>query len=79
MKRENIHRQVHEVLTLVLGAGLPDPEVTRDTVPTWDSLRHVEIIFAVEEAFGVQFSEDEMANVSSLSEFVDIVEAHLAA
>lgn len=79
MKREDIEQQLREILSLVLGPTLPDGELSRDTVPTWDSLRQVEIIFAVEEAFDVQLSEAEMADAASLAAFADIVEAHLAA
>ena len=32
----------------------------RETVPEWDSLKHIEIVFALEDRFGVEFSDAEI-------------------
>jgi acyl carrier protein len=36
-----------------------------DTVPSWDSLRHMNLVLALEEGFGVSFPDDDAANVTS--------------
>jgi acyl carrier protein len=41
-------------------------EATRDSVPSWDSLRHVEVIFAFEEAYGITLEEAEMADLKTV-------------
>ncbi len=42
-------------------------EVTsRDDVPEWDSLGHLNLILALEEAFNVSFSVDEMPELTSV-------------
>ena len=63
---------------LVLQTELPADDVVREEQKGWDSLRHVEIVFAVEDAFAVQLTQDEMEAATSLSRLVDIVESHLA-
>jgi acyl carrier protein len=45
-----------------------------ETVPGWDSLSHVKIISAVEEAFGVRFQTSEIVrlkNVGQLQALLD--------
>jgi acyl carrier protein len=55
-----------EILTLVLERPVAAGEVVRRAdEPKWDSLKHLEIIMAVEAAFGVSFTTDEMSSVSS--------------
>ncbi len=61
MTRDDVEARVHHVLSLVL--RLPRPlqaPLVRAEVPEWDSLSHIEIIYAVEECTGVMFSEQEL-------------------
>lgn len=39
----------------------------------WDSMHRVEIFFAVEDEFGIQFSEDEMAEIDTPQSLGNIV------
>ena len=36
-----------------------------DDLKEWDSLRHVELIFALEESFALEFSPDDIADLYS--------------
>lgn len=55
---------VAEILTLVLERPVaPGEAVFRQDEPKWDSLKHLEIIMALEAAFEVSFTADEMAGV----------------
>lgn len=57
-----------EVARIVSGILRVDVGVdaSRLNVPGWDSLRHVEILFAVEEAYGMTLDEAEMATLDSV-------------
>jgi acyl carrier protein len=79
MAGDDTRSRLRALLAEVLGAPLSDGEVSRETMPSWDSLRHVEVIFAVEEEFEVYLSKEEMVRATSLSALVELVEAHLAA
>ena len=54
-------------------------DVNADTsvhnTPQWDSLRHIEVIFAVEDATGVQFDEAELSELNSVARIVAAVQA----
>lgn len=50
--------------------GVPPDRVTEasspDTIEKWDSLQHMKLILAVEEAFGVQFSDQEIVSIKDV-------------
>lgn len=52
-------------------------EVTPDTVESWDSVRHLNLVLALEDEFEIEFDEDDMHNILSLDEFVKYVEKEL--
>ena len=67
--REQIDEVLSEVLTIALGRPIaPGEEVAREDEPTWDSLKHLQILFAIEDAFGIHFSVEEMASAASVSD-----------
>lgn len=62
--------QLHNIVGKVLGvepATLNDGSNAQNT-PRWDSLRHIEVIFAVESAFHVRFTMPEIANLRKLGD-----------
>lgn len=54
-------------------------ESSRKNTPQWDSLKHIEVIFLLEDEFGVQFSEDEMGSLDSVRKLADNISARHAA
>jgi acyl carrier protein len=38
-----------------------------DTIPAWDSLNHLNVIMAMEQEFGVEFSPDDAMNMVDVS------------
>jgi acyl carrier protein len=42
-----------------------DTGSSNDTIPTWDSLKHMNLVLALEEEFGVSIPDDEAANITS--------------
>ena len=51
-----------------------------DTSPAnvegWDSVRHVELVVALEERFGCMFDPDEVPELTSLARIEDILRRH---
>ena len=69
-------RRVREVIAAVLGL---EPEAvgaygSAGSIDGWDSMRQINIIFALEDEFGVHFSDDEVAGLSSVRALCDAVE-----
>lgn len=66
---ERIDAEIAEILSLTLARPVaPGENLTRDDEPKWDSLKHLEIVFAVEGAYGVAFSPEEIAAVTSVAD-----------
>lgn len=55
------------------------PELERDNVAEWDSLKHMEVVFCLEERFGVRFAENEFKALTSPSAILSRIRSHLAA
>ncbi len=80
MNRQEIEATVLATLSAVLKRPLPQgAQTSRDNTPEWDSLKHVEIMFALEDELATEFSEDELAQLSSAASIIDTVAARHAA
>ena len=55
------------VMAQVLGiqVDLIDDEASTDTLSAWTSLRHMNLVLALEEAFDVQVPDEDAANITS--------------
>lgn len=41
------------------------PDSSSDTIESWDSLKHMNLVLALEEEFNVTIPDDEAANITS--------------
>jgi len=46
-----------------------------ETIETWDSVRHLNLVLALEESFGFEFSPEEMDGVKSIGQIAALVES----
>jgi len=53
-------------------------ETTSADVPDWDSLANINLLFALEEAFGVRFPDEVFSNFENVGELRLYLEAQLA-
>ena len=52
------------------------PEMTARDVEKWDSFNHISLIVALEEAFNVRFSSDEIGKMANVGDLFQILKAH---
>lgn len=71
-KVEEIFREELEVDDLVL-----TDETTADDVEEWDSLSHVQLVAAMEEAFGIEFKSREILSWENIGDLIDCIEKKL--
>jgi acyl carrier protein len=70
---------VRETLGVVLGRAIrPGDPVVRERQPDWDSLKHIEVVFALEDALGVRFEADEIGELTSVASIVERAGRHRA-
>ena len=69
---------VREVLEAVLERPIaPSENPTRAGDPDWDSLKHVELVFALEGALSIRYSEAELAELVDYRAIVDVTRRHV--
>jgi acyl carrier protein len=69
--------QLYQLIGKVLGvdpAGLTEESNAQNT-PKWDSLRHIEVVFAMENAFHIRFTMPEIASLRKLGDIRKLLEA----
>jgi acyl carrier protein len=52
-----------------------DHATSPDTIPDWDSLRHLQIVLALEEAYGLQFTVEEIEAMQSVRVIAAVLES----
>lgn len=79
MNRESVADEVRSIVELVVGR-LPGGEAPSDraSTPGWDSLKQVEIVFLLEDRFGVRFTEEEIATLDSVDRIARSLEGRIA-
>jgi acyl carrier protein len=60
-----LKERVFETVAQVMGVSADqiDERSSPDTIPNWDSLQHMNLILALEEKFGVQFTDDQIVEL----------------
>ena len=60
-------QKFYATLSALLGVPASElgPHSSRQTVQQWDSLKHMHLMLALEEAFGVEFDDLELAQLDN--------------
>lgn len=76
---ENLNESIKEIMSAVL--ELPIDEINEktssETLSSWDSLKHMNLIIALEEEFNVKFSIDQIIEMKSYSSISSGIQASL--
>ena len=64
---------VTQIISKVLGVeqSVLGPDSSANDLEQWDSMRHLHLIFALEERFDVEFDEQEIGELTSLRMILD--------
>ena len=64
---------IFEIVSQVM--NVPKEQLNNDSSPNtivnWDSLKHMNLILALEEKFAVSFSDDEIVNMLSIRSIIE--------
>ena len=79
MERNDILKRVEEIFReeLELDDLVLTDETTADDVEEWDSLSHVQLVAAMEEAFGIEFKSREILSWENIGDLIDSIEKKL--
>jgi len=74
---DELDTRVREAMSKVLKRPVNGSEfIDRDTEPKWDSLKHVELLFSLEDVFSIKFDEKELAELNNIDALVESIEKH---
>jgi acyl carrier protein len=76
MDRNDILKRVEEIFReeLELDDLVLTDETTADDVEEWDSLSHIQLVAAMEEAFGIEFKSREILSWENIGDLIDSIE-----
>jgi len=69
---EQILKKVREIAGDVLEADVT-PESSPSTIESWDSVKHLTLMLALEEEYGFQFLPEEMDQAKSIGQIAGLV------
>ncbi len=66
----DIHERLQEVFQTVFADDSIEltAQTTAKDIPAWDSVAHINLMFAIEQAFGIQFAGNELAEFANIGE-----------
>ena len=73
-----VHEDLQQLFRDVFGNDRIEltEETTARDIPQWDSLGHVNLMFAIEERFGVRFRGNQLAEFANVGELKRFLEQH---
>ena len=68
-----MEEQIIKIMEDVLDEQGINLESTQDSLENWNSLRHLNLVSELEDAFDVEFDPEEIAEMKSVKAIVDFV------
>ncbi|WP_415714077.1 acyl carrier protein [Roseibium sp.] len=68
----NIISTVLKVDKSILGV-----ETSIDSISTWDSLKHMELIASLEDQLSIEYTGDEIAEMMTIGQILDVTERYI--
>jgi acyl carrier protein len=60
--------------TLEISPDEVSPDLSSDSVESWDSFRHLQLILAIESEFGVQFDPEQIPELTTVAKIEAVLE-----
>ena len=71
--------KIFEIISGIAKKSVDEIKSSQDKEKLWDSLLHVELVFALESEFDIFFSAEEIAQIDTPIKVVEIVQSKVAA
>ena len=67
--------KIKEILATILEIDQSDVnnDTNPDTVSSWDSLRHMKLVFSIEDEYDVQFSDDQIIQLTDVGKIINCI------
>lgn len=71
-----MEKKIYSVISKILGVPIKDlnEQSSPETIEGWESLKHMNLVIALEEEFDVQFEDDEIVNLLNIKNIIQILQ-----
>ena len=75
----SVFDRVRAIAVDVFGVSTAEitPQSAPETIANWDSVQHLNLLLALEEAFNVQFEPEEMDGMHDIEQILAVLDAKL--
>lgn len=72
-----MNSKVVEIITRIfkVDASVVNPDMSPETIPTWDSMNYLLFISELERGFGIQFTIDEVMKSKTLGDLLEALKS----
>jgi len=73
-----LEKKLFKIISKVFNVPLEqvNNESSPDTIPEWDSLKHMNLILAIEQEFGIQFTEVQIIEMLNVALIIELLKEH---
>lgn len=75
--KQMIREKVGELLKKIMNEELSDTKYSMDNIPSWDSLSHLQLLFAVENYFKIEIGFEDSIKMTNVDTMVEIIEKYV--
>ena len=78
MKDEQIIKKLSDIFFDTLGVTEFELSITMDEIPEWDSLKHIQLLSSIEEAFGIEIQFEDALEMISVKSIMSKIKKYVA-
>ena len=71
----NIEDRIKNIMSVVFEISIQEinDKSSKDTITSWDSLKHMNLVLSLEEEFEVEFSESEIPEITNYRAIKEVI------
>lgn len=69
----NTEQEVLKIIANITNHSIDELKKNKNSTDMWDSFTAVEIVFAIEEKFGISLSQDQLSKLNTVDSIISIV------
>jgi len=75
-----MEQKIFEIVSQIMGVPLESVTLasSAENIPTWDSLKHMNLVLALEQTFDIHFSEEQIVELTRVETIQAVVEKLVA-
>ena len=77
MNDDIITNKLSEIFSEILDLKQFDMNLTMDNIQEWDSLRHIQLLSAIEEAFGIEIQFEDSIEMVSVESIINKIKKYV--